>query len=52
MMPTFDPVSPAVPRDPAGCGWLRHPTDGGDEAGAQIHGELRPVSLCRVFVLV
>lgn len=38
----YSDVSPAVPWDPAGRGRLRHPADGGDEAGAQIHGELRP----------
>lgn len=47
------PVSPAVPWDPAGCGWLWHPPDGGDEAGTQIHGELRPVGgLIRQFWII
>ena len=48
---TLCPVSPVVPRDPAGCCRHRHPTDGGDEAGAPIHGELRPVKLSMILVL-
>ena len=32
-------MSSAVSWNPAWCGWHRHSTYGGDEAGTQIHGE-------------